>query len=263
MTPVFTKQHGDSVISDSRRLRILADICQQTDGVVTPTVLQVDRSRGLIDYQYLDLSNPLTRRIGETDPFWKAGLILSGMHAAAFDYSPDEFRTDPFPLQLLGVSKCDADMLSEALPPGWFHSDFWHGNIFFLHDDILVVIDPLPASFLFPDRFILASGAVDVVTMYMSLIAVHPLIRQITLPLKSRITSAGAFLEAYLHGRGIGVRDVADAVRRAADAFAFEWIGKSSQRLAWPVHRIKKAALQKVMKRMRTARRRRDCELLP
>lgn len=164
MESIFTKQHGEFLIPDSRRLRILSEVCDQVDGVITARVLGVNEVQGTIDYEFLDLSSPLTLEMGNSDLFGRVGRVLARMHAASFTFSPEEFRSEPLPMCYMGVEEKDARLLSEALPVGWLHSDFWHGNIFLLSCRSLAVIDPLPASFFFPSGFILASGAVDCIT---------------------------------------------------------------------------------------------------
>lgn len=254
MTDTFTKHHGRSVVADSRRLRILADVCGQVEGVVCPRVLRVDESSGFIEYARMDLARPLSRHIGDAEVYRQVGELLARMHTAEFQPLPGEFAAHPFPLESMGIGPRDARLLSEALPLGWFHSDFWHGNIFATSNGQLAVIDPLPASFLFSHQHISATGAADVVTMYMSLIAVHPIAKQIVFPLEPRVESAESFLEAYLRARNAHTVDVARGIRRAADAFAVEWSERSCRRLLWPIFWVKKIAFQRVRRQLSAVR---------
>jgi hypothetical protein len=251
MARVFTKRHGPAVAEDSVRLRILDDVCDQVDGVVAPDVLHVDEARGCIDYQYMDLSVPFAACLGDQEVAQELGQVLAAMHAVR-PRDLGELSLDPLPLPLIGIIGRDAELLTEALPPGWFHSDFWHGNVFVLANGELAVIDPLPPRFLLPGQYVLASGAADVVTMYMSLVARHPLVRQLTLPLRPRLDSAEAFLDAYLIARGVRHGEVAETIRRSALAFAQIWMEKSVNRLSWPVYKMKRAALARVMRELNT-----------
>lgn len=245
--PSFTKWHGPTVERDSRRLEALAQVCRQVEGVTTAAVRQVDFRRQEIVYEYLELATPLGRITRNSDVFALAGRLLARMHMARLSIDEFDFSPKPYPLTSIGVATADAVSLEHALPPGWFHADFWHGNVFALPDGRIAVIDPIPPAGFFPRKYILACGALDVAMMYMTLLTVNPLVTQLTMSVSERLEAAETFLAAYLRARNAYSEGVVASVRRVAHHLSEAWVRRSAGRLAYPVHILKKIAITKTV----------------
>lgn len=243
----FTKWHGPTVERDSRRLEALAQVCDQVEGVTTAAVRQVDLLRQEIVYEYLELAKPLGRITRNPNVFALVGRVLAGMHTARFSVEEFGFSPRPYPMSSIGVAPTDAVSLEQALPPGWFHADFWHGNVFALRDGKIAVIDPIPPAGFFPRKYILACGALDVAMMYMALLTVNPLLRQLTMSVSERLEAAETFLAAYLRARDAYSEGVVASVRRVAHHLSEAWVRRSTDRLAYPVHFLKKIAIAKTV----------------
>lgn len=240
----FVKHHGPSIECDLPRLEVLAQVCEQVEGVTTARVLHADIARQKVVYERLALTEPVTSKTDDLEVMSRVGKLLANMHTAEFFVTPD-FSTEPYPLESLGIAQHDARILTEALPPGWFHSDFWHGNVFVLDAGNIVVIDPLPATFMFPDKHILASGVLDVAMMYMSLLIRHPLLRQRFLSVPLHISAAEAFLMSYLEQRNACDIQIISPLRRVILTLAEKWISAFSTRLAWPICTAKRSLATK------------------
>lgn len=236
----FVKHHGPLIAQDLPRLEVLSYICEQVEGVTTARVLHVDKRRHTVTYEHLTLKEPMNSKAEDLDAMSKVGRLLANMHAAKFPI-PNELSEEPYPLESLGIDYRDAKILAKALPPGWFHSDFWHGNVFTPDGSNIMVIDPLPAAFMFSRKYILASGALDVAMMYMSLLLLHPLIKQYFLSVPTQMTAAETFLTSYLEQRDACSKQVVVALRRVILRLADTWISALSTRLAWPIYTAKKA----------------------
>ncbi|WP_312224263.1 hypothetical protein [Stutzerimonas nitrititolerans] len=240
----FVKNHGPSIEYDLPRLEVLAHICEQVAGVTTARVLHADMPRQKVVYERLVLTEPMESKIDDLEIMSRVGRLLANMHTAEFTVTPD-FSAEPYPLESLGIDQHDAKMLTEALPPGWFHSDFWHGNVFVLDVGNIVVIDPLPAAFMFSRKHILASGALDVAMMYMSLLLVHPLLKQFFLSAPPHMAAAEKFLMSYLEQRDACSKQIVTSLRRVIRCLAEIWVSKLSARLVWPICAAKRTLATK------------------
>lgn len=235
----FVKHHGPSIECDLPRLEVLAQICEQVEGVTTARVLHADIPRQKVAYERLALTAPMTSKTGDLEAMSRIGRLLANMHTAEFSVTSN-FNTEPYPLASLGIAQHDARILNEALPPGWFHSDFWQGNVFVQDAGNIVVLDPLPAAFMFPGEHILASGALDVAMMYMSLLIRHPLLTQRFLSFPLHMNAAETFMMSYLEQRNAYDTQVISPLRRVILALAENWISAFSTRLAWPICAVKR-----------------------
>lgn len=240
----FVKHHGPSIERDLARLKALSQICDQVEGVTTARVLHADFKRQKVSYERLPLKEPITSKTDDLESMARVGKLLAKMHTAKFSVTP-EFSTEPYPLESLGIAKHDAIILNEAFPPGWFHSDFWHGNVFTQDADNIVVIDPLPATFMFSGKYIIASGVLDVAMMYMSLVITHPILRQRFICIPLQVRAAEAFFMSYLKQRNVCDIRVINALRRVICIIAEKWISAISTRLAWPLCIAKKSLATK------------------
>lgn len=245
--PSFTKWHGPTVAQDRWRLDALAQVCSQVEGVTTAAVRQVDFRRQEIVYEYLELAKPLGRVEKKPDVFALVGRLLARMHMARLSIDETDFSPEPCPMSFIGVASADAVSLEQALPSGWFHADFWHGNVFVLQDGQIAVIDPIPPASFFPRKYILACGALDAAMMYMALLTVNPLMRQLTMSVPERLEAAETFLEAYLKARNAHTEGVVASVRRVARHLSEAWVRRSASRLICPIHLLKKIAITRAV----------------
>lgn len=249
-TSGFVKYHGSAVLEDRWRLEALSQVCDRVDGVITARVLSVDARRQEIVYERLSLETSLGLMVGRPEMFGKVGALLARMHMAEFSVDGAGFSKESCPMGLLGIDQATEKFLSEAIPAGWFHGDFWHGNVFILDDQRVAVIDPIPADFMMSPQYIRACGALDVAMMYMSILVVHPLSKQLTLNVAPQITGAEAFLEGYLRCRGMYTSDLVHSLRRASCVLSRQWMRRSSGRLAWPVYLLKSWAMSGLVSRV-------------
>lgn len=239
-TNIFIKHHGPLIAQDLPRLEALNCICKQVEGVTTARILHVNERRHTVTYEHLALKEPMNSKAEDLEVMSKVGRLLAKMHAAKFPV-PNNLSNEPYPLESLGIECRDAKILADALPPGWFHSDFWHGNVFTPSDSNIVVIDPLPAEFMFSRKFFIASGALDAAMMYMSLLLRHPLLKQCFLSVPTQVTAAETFLTSYLEQRNACSTQVIESLRRVILRLADIWISAFSARLAWPIYTAKRA----------------------
>ena len=240
----FVKNHGPSIEYDLPRLEVLAHICEQVAGVMTARVLHADMPRQKVVYERLVLTEPMESKIDDLEIMSRVGRLLANMHTAEFTVTPD-FSAEPYPLESLGIDQHDAKVLSEALPPGWFHSDFWHGNVFVPDVGNIVVIDPLPAAFMFSRKYILASGALDVAMMYMGLLIRNPLLMQCFLSVPNHMAAAETFLMSYLEQRDACSMKIISVLRKVIRCLAEKWISEFSARLVWPICAAKRTLATK------------------
>lgn len=236
----FVKHHGPVIAQDLPRLNALNYICEQVDGVTTARVLHVNEHRHTVTYEHLILNEPMNSKIDDLEVMSKVGILLAKMHTTEFPV-PNDLSNEPYPLESLGIDYRDAKILADALPPGWFHSDFWHGNVFTPNNSNIVIIDPLPAEFMFSRKFVIASGALDAAMMYMSLLLLHPLLKQYFLSTPTQVAAAETFLTSYLEQRDACSTRVVESLRRVILRLADIWISALPTRLIWPIYAAKKA----------------------
>ena len=243
----FVKHHGPLIAQDLPRLNALNCICEQLDGVTTARVLYVDERRHTVAYEHLDLKDPMNSKADDPEVMSNVGRLLAKMHTTNFPV-PNDLSNEPYPLESLGIGYRDAKILADALPPGWFHSDFWHGNVFTPNDSSIVVIDPLPAEFMFSRKFVIASGALDVAMMYMSLLLRHPYLKQCFLSTPTQITAAEFFLRSYLEQRDACSTRVIESLRRVILCLADIWVSALPTRLTWPIYAAKQARASQLIR---------------
>ncbi len=246
----FRKDHGDNVEADWQRVLALQEICDQVDGVTTAKPRSMDVVGKLIVYEHVDFPTPIIQFVGNDHVFERAGRLLARMHRARFTVDRRYFSPGAYPLAELGVSDNDAAILQNAIPSGWFHADFWHGNVFCEPDGAFVIIDPVPARFTLSPNYIFGCGALDVASMYMGLLFCHPLQRQARLAVGRYLHSGEVFIDAYLEETGVRSSVVSGAVHRLSRFIALRFIGSYAQRLAPPLASIKHRVAMRILRRV-------------
>lgn len=236
----FIKKHGDSLLSDWQRLCALEQICGQLDGVITPTALRMEIQTATIAYEYCNFPAPLISQVSNPGVYWHVGRTLAKMHGTQFNIDMKSFHCGPYPLQSIDIKQKATDTIEASLPTGWFHGDFWHGNVFVLPSQEVIVIDPLPSPLIFPQRHIRASGGLDAAFMYMSIIFCLPLRDQLTININQHIKAAESFLAGYLSEKSISCQKVAQSIRYASRALAIRFIHGYPHRLPYPTSLAKK-----------------------
>lgn len=245
----YRKFHGVYVESDWERLRALRQICDQVEGVSTPLALSVDAADQSILYEYATFPIPLVERVDDGKIFSSLGRLLARMHQASFSIELGHFSDNPYPLDTFGMSADELALLQAVIPVGWFHSDFWHGNVFFGTD--MVIIDPLPARrWLFEDRYIRASGALDLASMYMSLLLCHPLHKQVWLDIDPYIHAGDMLLEGYLSEVAVDSDVARRTIRKLSRIVGLKFVDGYARRLARPLALVKRKVALKILHRV-------------
>jgi hypothetical protein len=199
----FMKYHGSWVEEDWRQVNILADLTKSIPNVRTAEPLRLDLEKECIWYEWLgELPSLITLKGGKLDEMvFRTGTALAKIHAASADMpaysdiSPDS----RFPLGMFGVDKSDDRKISNKLPVGFFHGDCWHGNVHFDSQEECVLIDPVQSPWLFgSQRFVCASGIVDLATMHMSLLVSLRIMKLLSISIEKQLAVGEILLESYL-----------------------------------------------------------------
>ncbi|NII11440.1 hypothetical protein [Oleiagrimonas sp. C23AA] len=251
MTPhLYRKYHGGSLSSDWHRLLALQSICDHVPGVRTARPREIVPACQSVDYDYLDFPPGLLRFVDSDDVFVRLGQLLAQMHRTPVVLDTQYLNPDPFPLEELDISEHDVQVLQRKIPPGWLHSDLWHGNVFFDRSDGFVIIDPLPARFLGPHGYILGNGAMDLASMHMGLIFCHSLCSQLLLDVDRLLRAGEVFINSYLQEADVCVPGVLGAVLRLSRVMALRFIESYALRLSWPIAKLKYRMAEKTLARV-------------
>lgn len=249
-TRQFTKWHGDTLDSDWQRLKVLEQICSHVDNVVTIKSRYIDADSQSIIYDYYDFPEPIINRADDACVWTHLGQALARMQRVAFDINGDGFNTTPYPLDAFALNSADRAALADHFPVSWFHGDFAHGNVFFTPSSDILVVDPLPARGLFQQHYLYACAALDVASMYRSLLLSHPLKRQLLFNTRRYIHAADTFLNAYMSEAAIVSERAFVAVRHLSQCIGLQFINGYKTRLSWPVAAIKKRLALNIMARV-------------
>lgn len=243
----YRKKHGSKVREDWERVLLLMKACVRVEGVMTPVARDADDSTQTIVYDYHTFPQPLIERLDDEIAWVRTGEALARLHEAKLVIEGHQFSIQPYPLEQFCASAEDRVLLNGELNPGWFHGDFWHGNVFVDEAGEVIVIDPIPNEVVFSHGYIRASGCLDVAYMYMSILVCHPLRRQMKIDVGSHISAAESFLSAYLRVRGKDSDELMSAIRRLSRILAIKFIEGYDRRLSWPLARIKRVLVHRIV----------------
>lgn len=244
---VFIKRHGTQTDRDWCRVQYLVNACDATPGLDTARPLWRDAERGMIGYEHLDRLRPTPRDLEQlAKRMLRIGAALFLLHSAPIPAALAAVSV--YPLTDFDLTTADTVSLN-GLPTGLFHGDCWHGN-FFERDTDLVVLDPLPNPHLFKTEHMIACGAIDLATMYMSLAICHPLLRQATVKPARYLEAGEALLQGYFGASGCyGARA---AVLRLSRQISLRFISSYRFRLAWPIWQLKTIASNSILSTLDT-----------
>lgn len=230
----FFKRHGVHVQRDWIRVQRFHEIVQSVPDLHGARPLAcVPESQG-IAYELLPDHVALAALTGSSDhrgQLVRAAKLLAAFHAVSVSDAgvagPRVQRLDVFDL-----AREDCATLEAAMLPGFFWGDCWQGNILLAARKVYF-IDPLPNRWLFDPEADVASGAIDLAMLYMSVFFCHPLSRLMRLDVRSLIDAADAMLDAYVTTASAQGTEV--AVRRLARLLAVRYIDTCRLRLPAPV----------------------------
>lgn len=233
----FIKRHGTRTDRDWVRVQYLVQACDSIPGLDTARPLWRDAKRGMIGYEHLDRLQPTPRDLEQlAKRMHRIGAALFLLHSAPIPAVPAEVTV--YPLPDFDLTAADSVSLN-GLPTGLFHGDCWHGNFFERGSD-LVVLDPLPNPHLFSTEHMIACGALDLATMYMSLALCQPLLRQATVEATCYLEAGEALLQGYFGAAGSYAARA--AVLRLSRQISLRFISSYQCRLTWPTWQLKAMA---------------------
>ncbi|MGI9262426.1 MAG: hypothetical protein ACR2QR_10350 [Woeseiaceae bacterium] len=230
----FVKFHGPSVEDDWRHVNALMELTANTSRLRTAVPLSADQDQRRISYEWLgDLPRMITLTgAALADAIAIVGSGLAHIHEQGTACaSLDGLGNSPMlPLESFGIEPTTVSKMESRLPIGLFHGDCWHGNV--LVDDAgeCVLIDPIQSPWLFGSkRYLLASGAVDLATMHMSLIVSFTLLRLMRNDLDEQIELGNVLLESYL--QRFDALSLREDVLRLSRAIAIQYISSYPTRI--------------------------------
>jgi len=248
----YVKIHGPSINNDWDRVNILYDICEKIDKVETSIPIRKNQHKKAIEYDYIHFPPNIIKYINTPDIWKRVAIALCKIHNIEINYEKYRVNKQPYPLQELGLSNTESEYLNKFLPICWFHGDFWYGNVFVESENTVIVIDPIPSQHLFSSKYFFSSVAVDVAMMYMSILIVHPLHRQIYIDIKKHICAAETFLTTYLEEIGCKDEQTVLIIRKLAKFLAIKHTDAYRNRLLYPLAVVKTYFSSKMINLMLT-----------
>lgn len=235
MSDFFDKSHGNKTERDWLRVNFLYQQCKHSNFFFAPK--PISKTADIIKYEKLNDLSPLLNKNKQVD-FYQLGFELAKLQQTTLSNLETDRKNDEL-LYLLGLNKVECDYLNRILPITFFHSDLWHGNILQTSKNKLVILDPCP-TLLFTgfDELLCTNGAIDIATLHMSILLVHPLSSQLTQNNKDILTKSNALLEGYL-AYFPDNKNLKKLILKVSYNQALRFIAGYKNRLFWPLAQFK------------------------
>lgn len=237
MSTFFHKEHGKETERDWQRVNFLYQQCKESDFFFAPK--PISKTTQLIMYEKLnDLSPLLNRDKNLQIDFYQLGFELAKLQHVTYSNIPLGSGNEKS-LYLLGLNKAECDYLNRIVPITFFHSDLWHGNILQSTKKKLVILDPCP-TLLFKDfgESLYANGVVDIATLHMSILLVHPLSSQLTQNNNELLKKSDALLMGYLAYFPEN-KQIKQLIMKISYNLALRFVNGYKERLIWPLAQFK------------------------
>ncbi len=237
MSASFNKSHGKKTTRDWQRVNFLYQQCKFSEFFFAPK--PISKKTNIIEYERINgLSSLLNNEINLKIDFYQLGFEIAKLQKVnSPNWDLNSYNEEL--LYSLGLNKCECDYLNRLLPITFFHSDLWHGNILQSSNNKLVILDPCP-TFLFEgfEETLFMNGAVDIATLHMSILLVHPLSKQLTQNSEHLLEKSEALLEGYTAYFKKN-NDLKQLILKISYNLALRFVSGYKERIIWPIAQFK------------------------
>ena len=237
MSTSFDKTHGKKTARDWQRVNLLYQQCKVSDFFFAPK--PISKTTEIIKYEKLKGLSPLLNKDKNLEiDFYQLGFELAKLQQMSSSSLELDSYNDEL-LCFLGLDTSECECLNRLLPITFFHSDLWHGNILQSSNNKLVILDPCP-TFLFKgfEGSLNVNAAIDIATLHMSILLVHPLSRQLTQSYDQLLEKSNALLKGYLAYFPEN-KNLEQLILKISYNLALRFVTGYKERLIWPLAQFK------------------------